>query len=136
MHGIRLVIFAKHQAFFAMGRIKNQVIPVVYTQHMILRLWFLLGALMVTSVGFAQREVFQACTPAVAKVVLNGSSNPAISDRMRTLFSEDQDARMKKNIDWETLNREDTARRVEVMSYLEKGQLTTGNDMYYAAFIW
>ena len=99
------------------------------------KLWLILTALLVLPFSFAQRQMFEACTPAVGKVVLDGSPHPAISDRMRTIFSDDQEARMKDSIDWETLSREDTERRVEVMGYLKKGQLTTGNDMYYAAFI-
>ena len=102
---------------------------------MTLKLWFVLAILFMLPLSFAQREVFEACAPAVDKVVLGGSPHPAISDRMRTIFSEDQEARTKESIDWETLSREDTERRVEVMGYLNKGQLTTGNDMYYAAFI-
>ena len=100
-----------------------------------MKLWLIIGVLLVFPLSFAQRQTFEACAPAVGKVVLDGSPHPAISNRMRTIFSDDQEARMKENIDWETLSRKDTERRVEVMGYLKKGQLTIGNDMYYAAFI-
>ena len=102
---------------------------------MIFRLWFTLGVLLVSSVSLAQREVFEACDPAVGKVVLSGSPHPAVSKRMRVIFDKDQEARMVEDIDWEVLNRKDTTRRVEVLGYLEQGQLSTGEDLYYAAFI-
>ena len=102
---------------------------------MTLKLRFVLALLFILPFSFAQRQMFEACAPAVGNVVLDGSPHPAISDRMRTIFSDDQEARTKEDIDWETLSREDTERRAEVMGYLKKGQLTTGNDMYYAAFI-
>lgn len=107
----------------------------VYTQLMVLRRWFVLIILVAFSVSFAQREVFEACAPAVGKVVVNGSPHPAISERVRVIFNEDQKARTGEDVDWEVLNRGDTARRTEVMDYLEQGQLSTGVDLYYAAFI-
>ncbi len=54
---------------------------------------------------------------------------------MQVIYDEDQAARMGDAIDWEMLNREDAERRVEVMGYLQDGKLTTGADLYNAAFI-
>ncbi len=102
---------------------------------MFTRLWLALGVLVVTSVGLAQREFFGACEPAISTIVLDGPADPVTSERMQVIFDEDQAARMGEDIDWKVLNREDSARRVEVMGYLQDGKLTTGADMYNAAFI-
>lgn len=102
---------------------------------MLTRLGLVSAVFIITSVGLAQRDVFEACAPAAAPVVLEGPSDPATLERMRVLYDEDQTARMGATIDWEVLNREDTARRVEVMGYLKDGKLTTGAGLYYAALI-
>lgn len=102
---------------------------------MFTRLWFVFGVLVATSTALAQGELSGVCKPPVSAVKLEGPFNRAISERMRVIFDDDQAARMGESIDPEALMRGDTARRVEVMGYLQDGKLTTGTDMYYVAFV-
>ena len=61
----------------------------------------------------------------------DGSSNP----EMRAMMEADQAARKVATIDWPALNRADSERRKRTRAMLDAGQLKTGADYYFAAFI-
>jgi hypothetical protein len=83
------------------------------------------------------------CTPSLDPTVyeqlntltLNQENDLTISLRIAALFSADQAARQFPGSDPHQLNLDDTARRVEVLGYILNGQIHTGRDLVYAAFI-
>ena len=60
---------------------------------------------------------------------------------MKAVFEEDQRARQPtpgkdaRQLDWEKTNRMDRDRRVEVLGYLLRGKLNSGEDLYRAAMV-
>ena len=83
------------------------------------------------------------CTPALEPTIyeqlnsltLDQETDLAIVLRMDKLFSADQAARYLPGSDAQQLDRDDTARRVEVSGYIQNGQIHNERDLVYAAFI-
>lgn len=80
-------------------------------------------------------DLDQAAYDLLDGLTLSQENDPAISLRMAQLFAADQAARQLPVRDAHTLNTEDAARRVEVLEYIRNGQIHTGRDLVYAAFI-
>jgi hypothetical protein len=78
-----------------------------------------------------------ACTPALGRVTFGMAFDAAASAQMAELFASDQDARSSGSgaIDWETVSREDRARRVETLKLLQSGRLSTPADFVGAALL-
>jgi tetratricopeptide (TPR) repeat protein len=57
------------------------------------------------------------------------------NQELATMYRNDQAARQKPNIDWETLSREDDAREKRVYELLASSKVITGRDHYHAAMI-
>ena len=51
------------------------------------------------------------------------------------MYTEDQGARMVKDIDWQTLSRKDKERESRVYEMIKAGEITTGKDYYNSAMI-
>lgn len=80
----------------------------------------------------------EACDPPLSPVVFGSKADAEISQRMKELFDVDQSSRrgiMSHKELWPKLEKEDQARRVEVMGYLRDGKLAAADDYYYAAMI-
>lgn len=68
----------------------------------------------------------------------DGGSGVALTDNqeMTALFAADQAARdHPATIDWKVLWPADKARRVRTQALLDAGKLSSGNDFYYAAYV-
>jgi hypothetical protein len=78
---------------------------------------------------------YQPCDPPVAPITLGDGEPPAITARMRALFTADQKARQSTPIDWSRIAPEDGQRRHETLNYLTAGQISAPESLYYAAFI-
>jgi hypothetical protein len=76
-----------------------------------------------------------SCNPRIDAIIYGTIADPVISQRLQTLFASDQAARATEPIDWDTLHTADLDRRVEVLDYLQKGQVVTAEDLYHAAMI-
>lgn len=96
------------------------------------------------------REVSLPCDPVIENVRFDGDPEPKTSERLKTLFDEDQ-RYASEPADWTDpeilLNqlgqgflkqREDEARahRVEVLELLQQGKITLAADLYHAAMIY
>jgi hypothetical protein len=77
----------------------------------------------------------EPCLPPIGTIAFGDHELPALAERMRALFTEDQAARRTGIIDWERLATEDTHRRIEILTYLTHGQLCSPESLYAAAFI-
>ena len=71
----------------------------------------------------------------MVEVNLEGASDPLLEQRVHVLFREDQAARLTEEIDWETVSKEDEARRAEVLGYLVEGKITSARALVDASFI-
>ena len=85
----------------------------------------------------APKLVQQPCDPPVTTVTFGETSDPKVADRIKVLFDEDQarESSAKKGKDWGTIQAEDRVRQLEVMRYLEKGEINSADELYYAAMI-
>ncbi len=63
------------------------------------------------------------------------AQDPANNSELQKMADEDQQSRMKKDINWVLLNKEDSVRRVRVFELIEKDQLKTGKDYLNAGII-
>ena len=57
------------------------------------------------------------------------------NQELAAMYRNDQSARQKPNIDWETLSKEDDAREKRVYELLDSSKVITGRDHYHAAMI-
>ena len=57
------------------------------------------------------------------------------NQELAIMYRNDQSARQKPNIDWETLSKEDDARKKRVYELLDSSKVITGRDHYHAAMI-
>ena len=81
--------------------------------------------------------------PAEAKVVTDWEPNRAYtssdsdvpSTEMKTIFDEDQHARLAAHIDWQVVSQMDAERREKTRKLLATGALHTGKDYEEAAFV-
>jgi hypothetical protein len=84
----------------------------------------------------AAPEVFYPpCDPVVENIVWGEVPDEDVSVRLGELYIEDQSARTVETIDWNEVARLDQEHQVEVMGYLQAGQVVTAFDLYYAAMI-
>lgn len=72
-----------------------------------------------------------------AKAKMSGETSRPCRDNddMARMFAEDQAARQSSDADWDAISAADARRRAAVQSLMEAGLLCTGNDLYFAAFI-
>jgi hypothetical protein len=86
---------------------------------------------------FVSKLAQSQCNPSVEGIVVQQASYPdsTVSDQMGILFSQDQKARTRENIDWTNVSLEDAQRRIEVLNYLKDTKLFLASDFYRAAFI-
>lgn len=54
---------------------------------------------------------------------------------LEKMFGEDQNSRMKKNIDWVLLTKQDRERENKVYELIKSGEIVTGKDFYNSAMI-
>ena len=89
-----------------------------------------------SSMSLAQSD-FTNCHPEMegVEVDLGGASDPVLESRVHDLFTEDQAARFADEIDWETVAKEDEARRTEVLGYLVEGKIMSARALVDASFI-
>jgi hypothetical protein len=71
----------------------------------------------------------------VEGVVWEGTADPAVSRQMKALYEADGADRSTPAITLAVLKANDEARRVETLSYLQAGKLTSSADLFHAAAI-
>jgi hypothetical protein len=82
--------------------------------------------------SMAQEE----CNPIITGLRFDGERDLVVSRRILELYQADQAARQpNEELNWEILNQEDLARREEVLSYLQAGQIVIAEDLFRAALI-
>ena len=89
-----------------------------------------------SSVSSAQADL-TGCYPKMegVEIELGGVSDPVLESRIHDLFTEDQAVRLADEIDWETVTKEDEARRIEVLGYLTEGKIMSARALVDASFI-
>lgn len=80
-------------------------------------------------------KVSQAAYDELDKFVPGQEYDSVISLRMAELFAADQVVRQLPVNDIHKVNADDTKRRIEVLEYIQNGQIHTARDLVYAAYI-
>jgi len=89
--------------------------------------------------------VYPPCNPVISGVIFGHEASAAVSARLTILFEQDE-AREKNAPDaepsseasrayWGEIATEDQQRQVEVMRFLQKGEVNSADDLYHAAMI-
>ena len=98
-----------------------------------------------TTSGSKPPFVYPPCDPGVSGVIFGHDASDAVSARLAILFEQDE-AREKNAPNaaasskvsrayWKKVVTEDQRRQLEVMGYLQKGELNSANDLYHSAMI-
>lgn len=78
----------------------------------------------------------EACTPPIGEIAFGAAQDWTVSSRLLQLRTEDQAERQPgEEFDLERMIVEDREHRIEVMGYLEAGQVNRPDDLLHAALI-
>lgn len=75
------------------------------------------------------------CDPPVEQIRFDGQETEAITKRLKEMFDEDQSAREPGKEDWVMMAQNDRQHRIEVLGYLQMGQVIKPESLYYAALV-